>query len=528
MVPRIKKIITSIPYKDISIILLCGSLLSLSFIKYQLGWIILVGAVPFFWYLDSLINRELTNKQFYARIWCVGVVFFAITLSWIYSIRATDLLSDPWLRWLFLFLTLAIIVIVFSIGFLFFALILRKLKINLDNPISFVIIPALWVVGEYIRSFLFSIVSFGSGASLGDYWNFGNFGFGASVTPMVYAGRLVGFYGISFLVVLLNLAIFQLVFGKLKKPAIIALLLVLSVPSLGYLIYKNPINSKSSDVGLVFMESDYTINTKYQIPLKESIIQKATITPELLVMPEYSGFLDKEDPQTEDQEISDMIFGTKPDGRVFSSQSVYATKGRYNSVVMLDSVGTRLEVQNKQFLIPGGELIPYLYQSILVASGNPQSVEFHRDEKSLLKGEDPAKPIVVGDISYGVLACSGAIAPGYYRQLSKDGAQVLVNVASIASMGLDGLYFEQSKQMAQFMAVSNSRSFLQSAKGGQSYVIDRNGVFVLESHGKDTQYFEHKIRSDNTVTAYTFLGEWLLLASSIGLGIYSFCYAARR
>ena len=456
------------------------------------------------------------------RIWAVGVVFFAITVSWIYRINATDLLSDPWLRWLFLFITLAAIVLVFSIGFLFFAYLIRKLKISLQNPISFVLLPAIWIVGEFIRSFLFSVITFGSGASLGDYWNFGNFGFGASITPLVYAGRLVGFYGVSFLVLLLALAIFQLLFGKLKKQAIIALFVVGLVPALGFLIYRVPVDSKNANVGLVFIESDFTIKDKYEVPLKQSILQKSSVSPEVLIMPEYSGFLEKEDPQPEDQEISNILFKNNPDGKIFSSQSVYADEGRYNSVVMLDKFGTKLEAQNKQFLIPAGEFIPYVFQGILLASGNPSLLNGHKNEKSLLKGAEPAKPIVVGDISYGVLACSGAIAPGYYRQLSKDGAEVLVNTASIASMGLQGFYFEQSKQMARFIAVSNSRSFLQSAKGGQSYIIDRNGKFVLESQGKDTQYFDYNIKSDSTMTLYTFMGEWMIFASGLGIIIYGY------
>ncbi|MCX6806168.1 MAG: hypothetical protein NTY56_01855, partial [Patescibacteria group bacterium] len=161
---KFKNHLKYLPYWDISVILFCGIFLSLAYVRYQLGWLILLSPVAFIWYINNLNNRKLTSKQFIMRVWAVGVVFFTITVSWIYRINATDLLSDPWLRWLFLFITLAIIVLVFSIGFLFFAYLIRKLKISLQNPISFVLLPAIWIVGEFIRSFLFSIVSFGSGA----------------------------------------------------------------------------------------------------------------------------------------------------------------------------------------------------------------------------------------------------------------------------------------------------------------------------------------------------------------------------
>lgn len=521
MTSKIKKLLKTIPYKDILIILISGAILSLAFIKYQLGWIMLFGAVPFFWHISNLEKRKLTNKQFIMRVWGVGVVFFAITVSWIYTIRATDLIADPWLRWLFLFLTLAIIVLIYSSGFLLFAYLFRKLRLSLDKPSSFLIIPAIWIVGEYLRSIIFSIVWIGDGASIGDYWNFGNFGFGASVTPMVYAGRLIGVYGLSFLVVLLNLAIFQLIFGKRKKQAIAVLVIVALIPSLGFMLYKTPASSKYSKVGLSFIESDYTINGKYETPLKESILNKGSGNPSLLIMPEYSGFLEEDYAQPEDKEISKLIFQNNPNGKVISSQSVYRSEGRSNAVVLLDKDGNIIESQDKQFLIPGGEYVPYFYQGILVASGNSGFVVAHQKDKTLLKGADKAKPIEIDGIKYGVLACSGAIAPNYYRQVTKDGAEILINVASIASMGLDGFYFEQSKQMVRFQAVANSRVFLQSARGGQSYIIDRNGKFVLESQGKKTQYYSSELISDSTITLYTFLGEWVLTLSLAGLVGYT-------
>lgn len=517
---KIKKLISHIPYGDIAIIIFCGALLSLAFIKYQLGWLVLISIVPLFWFIDSIARRKLSNRQFIMRIWGVGIVFFAVTVSWIYTIRATDLIADPWLRWIFLFLTLAIIVAIYSLGFLLFAFLFRKLRVNLSRVSSFLIIPALWIVGEYLRSIIFSIVWIGDGASIGDYWNFGNLGFGASITPMVYAGRLMGVYGITFLVVIINLAVFQILFGKLKKQAALVLIIALIVPTSGFLLYKNPKNSKDSKVGFAFLESDYTINGKYETPLKSSIQTKGSGNPQVLIMPEYSGFLETDYVQPEDKEISDLIFKNNQDGKILSSQSVYKDEGRTNAVVLLDKDGKVIESQDKQFLIPGGEYVPYFYQGILVASGNSGFVAAHQKDKSLLKGKEPAKPIEIDGVKYGVLACSGAIAPNYYRQITKDGAEILINVASIASMGLDGFYFEQSKQMARFQAVANSRIFLQSARGGQSYIIDRNGEFVLQSQGKNTQYYSSDLLSDSNLTIYTVLGEWVLALSLAGLSIY--------
>jgi len=525
---KIKKFVSTIPLKDIAIIILCGVLLSLAFVRYQLGWLILVTPMLLFWYIGSLEKRRLTNKQFILRVWAVGVVFFSITISWIYNIHATDLIADPWLRWLFLFLTLAIIVFVYSLGFLLFSFVIRRFKISLNQSRSFLIIPALWILCEYLRSFAFSIISFGVGATVGDLWNFGNFGFGASVTPLVYSGRLIGFYGISFLVVLLNLAIYHLIFGKLKKQAIIAVAVVIIMPSLGYALWANKNQGSTTKAGLTFLESDYTIGGDYRDFLLTELGKNNLKDTNLLILPEYSDIFTEETSKQKDAKIVKAFTSVNDNVKIITSVSMEDAKKRTNSVALYNEKAELLTYQDKQFLIPGGEFVPYLYQGILIASGNSSFVISHQQDKTLAKGTQKAKPIEIDGTNYGILACSGAIAPRYYQNLTKDGAEVLVNSASIASMGLDGFYFDQSKQMARFIAVANDRQFIQSSRGGQSFVINKNGGFDAQSKGPKTQYYNIVIEPNSSRTPYAQLGEWFLAITTLLLGIYLFKMAINK
>ena len=528
MSTKIKKLLKTIPYKDILIILISGAILSLAFIKYQLGWIMLFGAVPFFWYISNLEKRKLTNKQFIMRVWGVGVVFFAITVSWIYTIRATDLIADPWLRWLFLSLTLIIIITIYSMGFLIFAIVIQRFKVNLKDPKSFLLIPAIWIVCEFLRSFIFSLVWAGKGATYGDFWNFGNFGFAASVTPMAYGGRMFGFYGISFLVVLLNLAIYQLIFGKLKKQAIICLTLVVLVPSLGFILWRGDRTDSTAKAGLTFLESDFTIQGDYRDDLIYEIKKQNIDKTGILIMPEYSDIFSENDTSGKDSELIGIFTNKNKNLNIITSVSLESDAGRTNSVVLYNEKGELLKYQDKQFLIPGGEYVPYLYQAILIASGNSSFVVSHQQDKTVLKGSKPAEPIEISGVKYGVLACSGAIAPQYYQGLTKNGAEVLINSASIASMGLDGFYFDQSKQMARFIAVANNKQFVQSSRGGQSYVISKDGKFELQSKGAKTQYFNIDIQPNSSKTLYSNFGEWFLAFTTVSLGVYLIYSAIKK
>jgi len=513
---------------DLLVLTLCGLILSLPFLNYYLGWLSFLALVPFFWYLNVLQKRSLSTKQFILRIWAIGFIFFFITISWIFNIRATDLIADPWLRWLFLSLTLIIIVTVYSAGFFIFAIIIKRFKISLEDPKSFLLIPALWIVCEFIRSFAFSAIAYGKGASIGDLWNFGNLGFSASVTPLAYGGRIVGFYGISFLVVLLNLAIYQLLLGKLKKQAIICLVLAVLVPGLGFILWRSDKPKNTVKAGLTFLESDFTTGGNYRDDLIYEIKKQNIDKTEILILPEYSDIFVEEYSAKKDNELVGIFASKNNYLNIITSVSLESDAGRTNSVALYNEKGELLNYQDKQFLIPGGEFVPYFYQAILIASGNSSFVVTHQQDKTLLKGSKPAEPIEINGVKYGVLACSGAIAPQYYQGLTKDGAEVLVNSASIASMGLDGFYYEQSKQMARFIAVANNKQFVQSSRGGQSYVINKDGNFDVQSKGAKTQYFNIDIQPNSSKTLYSNFGEWFLALSTVSLGGYLIYSSIKR
>lgn len=523
-----KRLTKQFLFRDIALIVICGVILSLPFLNYYFGWLSFLVLVPFFWYLNSLQKRSLSSKQFILRIWAIGFVFFFVTISWLFNIRATDLIADPWLRWLFLSLTLIIIVTVYSVGFLIFAVVIKRFKISLDDSKSFLLLPALWIVCEFLRSFAFSAISYGKGASIGDLWNFGNLGFSASVTPMAYGGRIVGFYGISFLVVLLNLVIYQLLLGKLKKQAIICLTLVVLVPGLGFIIWRGDKPNSTAKAGLTFLESDFTIRGDYRDDLIYEIKKQNIDKTGILILPEYSDIFVEEYSAKKDNELVGVFTKRNNNLNIITSVSLESDAGRTNSVALYNEKGELLKYQDKQFLIPGGEYVPYLYQAILIASGNSSFVVSHQQDKTLLKGSKPAEPIEISGVKYGVLACSGAIAPQYYQRLTKDGAEVLVNSASIASMGLDGFYYEQSKQMARFIAVANNKQFVQSSRGGHSYVISRDGEFEPQSKGAKTQYFNIDIQPNSSKTLYSAFGEWFLAFSTVSLGGYLIYSAIKK
>ena len=495
----------------------CGATLALPFMSYQLGWLSFVTFVPFLFYLVFLQKGQAKTRKVIKYIWLVGVVFMAITISWMYQLNTIDLIQDPWTRALFVPLTLGLMVLFFSSGFVLFAWLYTKLKVSLDSKSSFLLLPAIWIAGECARSIIFSICALGEGGSIGMHWNFGALGLAASATPLVYFSRFGGLFGLSFVVVLVNIAIFQLWRRKFVRVSQLIIVSIILATLLAYYVYHTPSGTSSEQIGVVHFSSNVAID--YQPALLESLQAVPKSKVNLVVFPEYSHLFDEPRLLNEDRQIAQLLLKNES-SRIITTGSIFTAKTETNAIVELDVSGQQMSAQGKTFLIPGGEYIPYLYKGILIASGNYQLIAYHEGEKTVFQSKKPIEPITINGVSYGVLACSGIIAPEYYRELTNRGAEVLVNAASLSTMGIGTQFFDQAKQMARFQAVANARTLVQSARGKLSYIMSQNGTIQVQNKDDSTSYMLGDIQPNSTRTIYTLLGEWTVLASFIGLALF--------
>lgn len=288
-----------------------GLLLSVPFWRTQYGWLVIPCVVGYLVWLD----RKPLTKQ----IWLSGIAFFAIALNWLYHIHATELIPNNALATIFLILTFSIVVGSLSIGFLIFGYIYNRLKIDLKQPRSLVMVPALWALSEWARSIIFSIVAMGPGGTLGPHWNFGSLAFAASVTPLGYAGRIVGQFGLSALVILISLGILFLV-RKQWKWGSIAVIVSLAICTAGWIISPSAHGSKLR-VGVLQLDDSTYSDYGYQRDLGPLMTPHDSSDPlDLLVLPEYSYiFTNKE---YKDAELSALSKSTTDKSLIITSLSL--------------------------------------------------------------------------------------------------------------------------------------------------------------------------------------------------------------
>lgn len=469
--------------------------------------------------------RWLDSKPSTKQIWLSGMAFFAIVLNWVYGIHATDLIPNNVLAIAFLALTFAIVVGSLSMGFLLFGYGYHKLNIDLREPRSLLLLPALWALSEWARSIVFSVVSMGPGGSLGPHWNFGSLAFAASVTPLGYAARIVGQFGLSALVVAGSLGILFLM-RKQWKWGSMTLGVVVLICFMGWAVSPSPEGSRLR-VGVVQLDDSSYSDYGYQRDLGALMASHDPSKPlDLLVMPEYSYIFTTTEYKT--AETIALAKVTTNKSLIITSRSGEADQGRKNLVTFYKSDGKIVAEQEKEFLIPGGEYIPYFYEGILVLSGNTSVIGAHQANNAVAASTKTAEPVAYKQDKIGALACSGAIAPDFYRKLSADGATLLTNSAALSTMGLSSSYYAQARQMASFIAMSTARPFVQSARGAEVYALDTNGQVITESNQPGVHYVEADVATNRKKTPYTYMGDIVLLGAAAVAILIGWRYKSKR
>ena len=318
-------------------------------------------------------------------------------------------------------------------------------------------------------------------------------------TPLIFASRLVGFFGLAGF---MWTALYVL---TKKNQRILALvpLAGLSVFALaGLLIFKvnNPAQFKATLVSETLTE---------RVPVVRPTDQK------LVLFPEYGlDEIDNTNLETRIQKKNSL-----PKTYFAGSTQVYKRnrKGHENRLLLGDTQVGITNAQNKYRLIPAGEDAPYIMQLGLRATGQVGTLEYFEFSKSVLKGSHQLHNYDLGDgVTLGLAVCSSIIAPQDYRHFTKSGATVLANSASLKPFGGSRLFAWIQQSMGRFMAVANNRYFLQSANSASAYAYDNNGKLLVQKYGITT--VNTQFASIQKHTIYTLVGEWVVwLGASVTL-----------
>jgi len=444
--------------------ILAAVLLSLSFSSFNLwlfGW---CGFIPLF---VALENKSL--RQSFITAYLCGIVFWSLTIYWLIHVTLVGQIV--------LILYLAVYSAIFGCVFYF------SRSFSTISRLFFM--PAAWVLLEYIRSHLFS----GFPWSLIGFSQYKNL-------PIIQIADLTGAWGVSFLVVLVNAALY-LILGKQSRVKAVLICAAILFLSLIYGFYKLSYKPDLAGDGKLLKISvvqgnipqylkwnkqavDFILNN-----YKELTAAAAQDKPDLIIWPEASvpGIFGQDDAEFK------QVFSLAAEEKINLLTGVVSRFGQnyFNSALFIDNSGEPAAIYNKLHLVPFGEFVPlkniFPFLETIAPIGD---IERGRDYTIF---RQPA--------NFGVLICFEDLFPELSRQFVKRGARFLVNITNDA-------WYKQGSAPYQhfaasvFRAVENRVYLARSANTGISGFIDPAGrILSIVGNANGGEIFVKGYRSQD-------------------------------
>jgi len=466
-----------------------GLFLPLSFPKSDLGLLAWIALVPLHWALDGK-----SKTQAFWIGWLSGTIAFTGMMAWVVTAMNTygkvPLVISYGLMML-LTAYLGLYVGLYSAGAVWFRTLIPRYGLFA--------VPCLWVTLELIRTYVLSGLPWG----LLGYSQYRQI-------EMIQIADHMGVYGVSFLIVLVNVALAEFLswltpllrgFRPAKLPwelvAMATLVVTLSWQYGLATISEAPFSDiprSSISVGVVQPNVDQAVkwDTAYReqtLARFDRLTEQLGRATDLVIWPEAATpFVFEREPVYQLQLIAlanraqaPILFGS-PALRFYPDRRPYLL----NSAYLLSPDGQLLGRYDKHHLVPFGEYIPFkssflffldkLVEGIgdFEAGTGPTVLTLTPKPRAAAAGVavTPPRPV-----EFGVAICYEVIFPNLVRQFAANGAEFLVTVTNDAWFGSSSAA-SQHFSMVVFRSVENHLAFARSANTGISGFIDPFGRIV--------------------------------------------------
>ena len=485
-----------------------GFLLSLSFPPARIDLFAWIAFVPLYYCVESSPRASagfLSGTVF-------GLVFFLFDVSWIYRTLAVHGHFAPAVAGLLfaaMVLTLALFPAIFGLLLAFFSS--KGFRPSLTGPF-------LWTCLEYVRAVAFT----------GFPWDLTGYS-QVERLAVVQIADVTGVYGISFLILLVNGAVWELARGlasgqrppwKLMVTAGSAIALVLAYGEIR-LNHFSSVGREDQGLAVGVLQANIPQEVKWTDGAREYTFRsyerlgESAVKDEarLLVWPETAVpvlFGTQERGWKRPGEISQklrvpMLVGA-PSVRMKGSQTHY-----YNSAFLLDGPSLRYRY-DKIHLVPFGEYMPLTWLL-------PLGPGIAAREADYSPGEAMTVMSVEGYPPFSVLICYEAIFPELSRAALKKGARMLINITNDGWFGATAAPY-QHLGMARLRSVENRVWLVRCANTGVSAAFDPAGRLIKSIPLNEEGFFVARVPNlSNAGSLYTRMGDLFVWGCMTIVGI---------
>jgi len=507
---------------------LAGLLSPLCFPDFTFGWLAWIALVPLHLALDDTAPRRALWLG-----WLTGFLAFTGIMSWVvtamHEYGKMPLLASYPVMWL-LAAYLGLYVGLYAAAFVW---LMKRVPVAASLGA-----PCLWVTLELVRTHFLS----GLPWMLLGYSQY-------QWLPIIQIADMTGVYGVSFLIVLVNVALADLMRwgwrryrGQLRPgipwhasaATVLALLAAVAYGQVALSQANRPDDLPSLAVGLIQPNIDQAHKWD-QAYRRETLDRYATLTAQaaknadLVVWPEAATpFFFEEEPLYREEVARlvqrlgvPLLFGSPalrryPNGRPYLLNSAY----------LLSPGGRIVDRYDKRHLVPFGEYIP-LHSSVLFFLDKLVEGIGDFEAGSTATVFTPAVRPGAPQPKISVVICYEVIFPDLVRQFVTEGATVMATITNDAWFGASSAP-SQHFAMVVFRSVENRIGFARSANTGISGLIDPSGRILHASPIFTEQAITGRLPLRNRQTFYTQYGDVFAYACAIIIGLIAVVADWRR
>ena len=497
-----KKIIRSVFGNPYALVVLSAGLLRLAFPKFDIWPLAWCGLVPFFMALEKQRLRHVVLLS-----WLCGFLFFTGTLYWLVHVTVTGML---------------VLSAALSLFFVVFGMVVRFADTRSSAASRIFFLAAFWTLLEYLRT----QSSFGFPWPLLAHSQAGNI-------VAIQVADLGGAYAVSFLLVLVNAVLFELIRAQRDKRPLgmkaLALPLCILVAWWGYGFFR--VMEKPASVRpllkVALIQGNISQEIKWVPSFSEAIEKKFRLLTELARLKDEPGLIVW--PETTVMDYLDLGAGDDAKYAAFARDiatplifgSIRVSGNAYfNSALVYDKQGRRLGVYDKIHLVPYGEYLPLRRVLPLLTRFVP--IEDFTAGRYHAVFSVPGER---GPVPFGILICFEDIFPELSAKLVNRGAAFLVNVTNDAWFG-DSACPYQHMQASVFRAVENRVPVVRAANTGISCVIDAVGRVVARVEGPGrkatfvTGFAAARLWSGGRFSFYAWAGDFFVVVCMVMVAVF--------
>jgi apolipoprotein N-acyltransferase len=448
-------------------------------------------------------------KRAFFRGYLYGIGYFGLGVSWVaVSMYRFGGMSMP----LATMATLLFVLIWAFIPALLSFIVVRYFQHARLTIKLLLIMPALWVLFEWVRSWLFT----------GFPWIL--LGYSEVDGPLAGFGPVFGVYGISWLIMfcsgLLVLAILER--GKWRYYYVAGILAAFAIGrSVQQIQWTHPYK-KPLKVSL--LQGNIPQDIKWNLDVRQPTIELYTrLTREnwdsdLIIWPETAlpayyhqakRFLSQLGEEAKSHH-TDILIGLPV---------IDFTNGKryYNSVM---SIGSKTDFYYKRHLVPFGEYLPL--KSLL---GNVLDL-FQIPMADFSPGPEEKSYLEVAGVKAGISICyEDVFGEEVIRALPQ--ASILVNVSNDAWFG-DSFAPHQHLQKARMRAIETGRPMLRATNNGVSALIGPKGRILSRSPQFEQYVLTGEVQPMAGSTPFSIYGNWPVIGFSALLVVFFSFYTRRK